>query len=1152
MAGTRVAGGQSVFFGSVGVDMDASVVPTIDGAELFAVLRSRLSQDEIRYRVALPVGATLEEHAGGAVVSRGGVVLARVSAPVAQDAQGSVVPVSMRVSGDDLLLSVSHRDREVAYPVLVDPNVTVSVKGSKGWTFAGSKSIAWVHGSSLSLGGEATFPLSGGGVFGEASLAMGVAPSLRFSKVELFGVGGYIRALGTSGWNGNATWEIKACQEGESFGGNGELTWPSTITFSSSNCLAFPYFYIWLALYGAESHLVTVAAEISVGTFLATYEASGIEEEELGAELFGEGSGGAPKDEPCLKGHPVNCATGNQVVTQTDLSVGGRGPGLRLMRTYNSQAASAQGRQGVHGPFGYGWAATDSAHLTFPAGCFRSLLCEKHGVEVYEDNGSAFFFEGESGGPYTAANPLVQAMLVKEGSNYVYTLPNQTKLIFNEAGQLTSRTDRNGNAITLAYNAEKELESETDSAGRKITFKDNSEKEVESATDPMGHIVKYTYESGNLATVTLPGEEKAHWKFKYNAEHEMTSETDGREHTVTSEYNEAHQVSSQTDAMSRKRSWKYATIEGGAETTITEPNSSETVEKFNEIGRPTSVTRASGTSIAATTTYEYNKADEPTTVTDPNKHKTEYGYNAAGDKTSEKDPNGGEKKWTYDSTHDLETETTPEGETTTIKRNSHGEPEVIERPAPGSTTQKTTLKVASNGDVESMTDPLGHEWKYEHDSYGDLKGETDPEGNKRTWEFNEDSQETATVSPRGNTGGGEPAVYATTIERDAQGRPLTVTEPSREAVYGFSFGAKGKENGQFEFPTLEAVTSSGDIWVSDSSVDRLQEFNEKGEYQAQFGAKGTGVKEFKFPFGIAINPSSGDIYVSDWENYRVQEFSSGGAFIRMFGYGVSNGKSEFEVCTEKCQAGLKGSGTKGQFGHPDGVAIDAGGNVWVADEIDDHLDEFNENGEFIKEFGAEGKEAGKIKQPVGLVYDNGNLYVAEAGNQRVQEFSTTGTSVRTFGSEGTGNGQFKIPYAITAGPVSGVLYVTDRENDRVQEFTATGHFLSSFGSKGKGSGQFELPTGVAATASENLYVSDHNNQRVQEWTGPSPRETKIAYDGDSNIESITDPDGNKTKFTYDADNERTKTEEPNKTVTETGFDSMGNVTSQTDGNKTHY
>ena len=135
VAGTPVHRGQSVFFGSVGADMDASVAPTIDGAELFAVLRSRLSPDELRYRVALPTGARLEEHAGGAVISRAGENLARVAAPDARDAEGSVVPVSMRVSGNDLLLSISHRDREVAYPVLVDPAVTVPIESGGGWEF---------------------------------------------------------------------------------------------------------------------------------------------------------------------------------------------------------------------------------------------------------------------------------------------------------------------------------------------------------------------------------------------------------------------------------------------------------------------------------------------------------------------------------------------------------------------------------------------------------------------------------------------------------------------------------------------------------------------------------------------------------------------------------------------------------------------------------------------------------------------------------------------------------------------------------------------------------------------------------------------------------------------------------------------------------
>jgi YD repeat-containing protein len=125
------------------------------------------------------------------------------------------------------------------------------------------------------------------------------------------------------------------------------------------------------------------------------------------------------------------------------------------------------------------------------------------------------------------------------------------------------------------------------------------------------------------------------------------------------------------------------------------------------------------------------------------------------------DPDKDETKWTYDSTHDLETETLPSGETTTYKRNSDGDPEVIERPAPGSTIQSTSYKYTSHGQVESMTDPLKRTWKYEYDTAGDKIAETDPEGDKRTWGYNEDSQETSMVSPRGHVKAGEEEKYKT-------------------------------------------------------------------------------------------------------------------------------------------------------------------------------------------------------------------------------------------------------------------------------------------------------------------------------------------------------------------------------------------------------
>src|SRR5580700_1882513 len=388
-------------------------------------------------------------------------------------------------------------------------------------------------------------------------------------------------------------------------------------------------------------------------------------------ERFGPNNPGEPEHKTCSLGWPVNCATGNQFETQTDLKVGGRGLGLNLTRTYNSQLAA---KQKEHGLFGFGWTGPYSAHL--------EIGNEGKEATVYQDNGSTITFTRGTEctpptciptGPWIAPSTLVEATLADEGSGYIYTLPNQTKMYFNSEGKLTSEADRNGNTLTMSYESG-HLSSVADGAGRKLTFSYNGEGEVESAKDPMGHTVKYTYEGGNLKSVSQPAESALRWQFKYNGEHELTSETDGRSHTVTTEYNGSHQVISQTDALSRKREWKYGGPESEPETTITEPNGATTVEKFNEYSLPTSVTHAYGTSIAATTTYEYNEADELIALTDPNKHKTEYGYDSAGDKTSEKDANGDERKWKYNSTHDVETETTPGGETTTIKRNSAGDP----------------------------------------------------------------------------------------------------------------------------------------------------------------------------------------------------------------------------------------------------------------------------------------------------------------------------------------------------------------------------------------------------------------------------------------------------------------------------------------------
>ena len=481
-------------------------------------------------------------------------------------------------------------------------------------------------------------------------------------------------------------------------------------------------------------------------------------------------------------GKPVDCATGNETLSQTDLHVGGRGLGLDLTRTYNSQAAAA----GVKGLFGYGWTSSFSDRLILEPALHLAFFVTGSGATVPFSEKAGFF------------NPPTFSHYSLSGSpgGFTLTLPDQTQMKFHEvSGRLEAIIDRNGNETKLAYNEAGLLETITDSAGRKLTLKENAEGLVESAKDPMGHEVKYTYENGTLATVTLPGESSPRWNFKTDGSHQITEMTDGRGGKTINKYNSNHQVEEQTDPMKRTLKFAYAPLQ----TTITnEATGAVTLEQYAPNGEPASITRGYGTALATTESWEYNMAGYETAFTDGNKHTTKYGYDSSNNRTSMIDPDEHETKWEYNSTHDVISVTTPKGETTTIKRDSHGNAEAIERLAPEGKTQTTKYAYDSHGDVESMTDPLGRVWKYEYDSYGDRAAEIDPEGDRRTWGYNEDSQETSTVSPRGNVTGGEPAKYTTAIERDEQGRALKITDPLGHATK-YSYDADGN---------LETVTDA--------------------------------------------------------------------------------------------------------------------------------------------------------------------------------------------------------------------------------------------------------------------------------------------------------------------------------------------------------
>jgi RHS repeat-associated protein len=559
----------------------------------------------------------------------------------------------------------------------------------------------------------------------------------------------------------------------------------------------------------ARALLACLLALLAPAALTATYAlACPFEPPVPPTDTQGGGNKSAPNVQDChATTFPVNCATGNQFEEQTDLVLGGRGPGLHLTRTYNSQAA-VEAKEA--GPWGYGWSGPYSSHLEFNK--------ESGAVTVVQENGATAVFN-LSGGKYVPG-AWIQATLVKEGENYIFTLPNQEKLKFNSTGQLTEQKDRNGNALTMTYEGNK-LVSVKDAAGRALVFF-YSGSQVVTVWDPMIHVYKYGYESGNLVSVTLPKEETPRWKFKYDASHQLTEMTDGRGGVVKTEYDEKHRVKKQTDPMERVTKFEYSELEVHKTTTITEPNGSTTFEKFNEAGEPLEVIKAKGggAGLERKMTKEYNSAYGLVKATDALGHSTTFEYNAAGDVTLEKDAEGDETKWTYNATHDVETETTPKGEKTTYKRDSHGNVETIERPAPGETTQKTSFKHAANGDLESTTDPLGHETKFEYDTYGNVKAATNPAGDKTTWTYDKDGYVIATVSPRGNEEGAKAEEFETKTERDALERPIKVTDPlGHEAKMAYD------KNGNLESTTDPLSHTTKYTYDADDEQTKVERAN---------------------------------------------------------------------------------------------------------------------------------------------------------------------------------------------------------------------------------------------------------------------------------------------------------------------------------------
>ena len=203
---------------------------------------------------------------------------------------------------------------------------------------------------------------------------------------------------------------------------------------------------------------------------------------------------------------------------------------------------------------------------------------------------------------------------------------------------------------------------------------------------------------------------------------------------------------------------------------------------------------------------------------------------------------------------------------------------------------------------------------------------------------------------------------------------------------------------------------------------------------------------FDWLSAIAVD-MRGNVYVAGQATSlttKIQKFSSDGKFIIKWG---SSGNGD------------------GEFWHPQGIAVDGSGNVYVADTFNHRIQKLSSNGEFITKWGSGsfGSGDGLVLDPHGIAVDGtGNVYVADTYNHRIQKFSSDGTFITKWGSGsfGSGDGEFSLPEGIAVDG-SGNVYVADTGNNRIQKFSSDGTFITKWGPLGSGDVLFDSPMGIA-------------------------------------------------------------------------------------------
>lgn len=350
----------------------------------------------------------------------------------------------------------------------------------------------------------------------------------------------------------------------------------------------------------------------------------------------------------------------------------------------------------------------------------------------------------------------------------------------------------------------------------------------------------------------------------------------------------------------------------------------------------------------------------------------------------------------------------------------------------------------------------------------------------------------------------------------------------------------------FYYPTGVAVDAAGTVYVADQGTHTIRKVSPTGKISTLAGEAGLqnvdsltidgpgAMVWFSNPTGVAVD-ASGTVYVADTGTQLIRKITPAGMVSTLAGHWDKEGNND-------------GFGKAAHFKGPCGIAVDAAGTVYVADTGNDCIRKISPAG-LVSTLAGSGRghyadgsgAAATFDGPTGVAVDAiGNVYVADTGNHRICKISPAGTVSTVagatppssyspefeIGSYVNGRGleaRFYRPTGVAV-DATGTVFVLDSENFAIRKISPDGEVSTLAGitetaaakeaaaslnrRMAKRPGKvhhkthaFHEPFGLAVDKNGMVYVADTGNHRIR-TISPAGTIRTLAGDGPGENEPV--------------------------------------------------